>query len=257
MRTALLAFQSSLAHLQIHLALTERIVAFGRGDPTAIADPDAAQLATAVRNTGSQVFQISFDGAVLSLAASFEEFVTTLAERCLDMLPGVIARYEDLPVGISDANVKYTGEVLTHATRYQHLDPAHLVANLNSCFAGGTPYRLNSQALSLLDRNPGPTVLQEYLGERLGLKDLWNRISSCETINEWGQARTPNDTRAKAEAKLKEFMSDRNNIAHRGYGYQTLGPSSIRAYVLYFEALAPALVTTCEQHLSSLRIRTP
>ena len=110
---ALDIFLEELTHLKGYLALTEEIIAFGSTSETVGLPGQIAALKVNIQTAGSRVFQFTFDGAILILAANFEQFVTNTAVRFLETLPSHVPRYEGLPERIRDSNERYTGEALT------------------------------------------------------------------------------------------------------------------------------------------------
>jgi hypothetical protein len=62
---------------------------------------------------------------------------------------------------------------------------------------------------------------------------------------------TPTQTQALATAKLDSFMEYRNQIAHRGASYATLGSSVIVDFVTFFKCLVGALSSILLDYLAT------
>jgi len=54
-----------------------------------------------------------------------------------------------------------------------------------------------------------------------------------------------------AQGKLDQFMAYRNQIAHRGAHYSTLGPSTVQDFVVFFRCLMGALSLALEDHVAN------
>ncbi len=248
MRGSLLTFQSELGKLKLYLSVMDKVIRFGSTNTTSSWPAEADDLTKVVRASGLPVFQTSFDGALLSLAADFEQFISGIVSEFLDVLPSRITRYEDLPEKIRSCNEQLTGEVLVKKGRYASLDGHKLVKNLHDCLDGIQPYMLNTEAILIIERNLTSRELADFL-QRFGIRQFWEKISEDAKLQKWAGTTDSPNTLPRIQGKLNEFISDRNAVAHQGSSVISVGPSVILSYIEYFEALAPALLSMFEQYL--------
>lgn len=255
MRSALSEFLQDVNEVKVYLDLLQGMKDFARATTPAVVEARAQDFATQARMAGTPVIQIGYDGALLTLSASFEEFVANLLSRYTDSLPAVIQRYNDLPAELREQNQRRTGEVLRRYPhdRVQSFNPEDLVRNLYGCYyQGTTPYTLNGLAVALTDHNVNGDELSDVFG-RVGITKVWNRVGRKTQVQSWFGVTKVEDAQAQAKNKLDQLMIDRNHTAHRGSVYPSVGPGSLKGYVEYFEVIAPVLVTVCEDQLRTLR----
>lgn len=252
MQSVLSIFQDELARIKSYVAASEETIRFGSTPSSIQVPPEVSAFKAVIQAAGLRVFRTSFDGALLTLGASFEQFVRGIVSRFLETLPGQVHTYGDLPDAIQESNERLTGEALAgRLPNYLQINRSDLVQNLYNCQQGLTPYILNSQVIASSERNFTASELGEFL-RRLGITRLWDQISEESSVQSWAGANSVSTASPRVQVKLNEFISDRNNLAHRGSEVPSLGPSTIREYLDYFDVLGPALVHVCELYLQSI-----
>ncbi len=254
MRDVLGAFQSELARLKSYLSLTEQVIVFGSSSAGESWPAEATNLRNKIRTFGSRGFQTSYDGALLGLSADFEQLVSDMIVDFLTALPGRVARYADLPDRIRGSNEHYTGEALSKRGRYADLDRAKLIKNLHDCLNGIHPYLLNAEAIAIPERNLTTTELGAFVG-RLGIEGFWQKMGEDVGLQRWAGTSTSGYTVPRIQAKLNDFIKDRNSVAHQGSSTASVGTTVILDYIEYFGALAPALLVVLEQYLETILSR--
>ena len=251
MRNVLRTFQDELARIEAYIFVSEQTIQFGSASISPD-DPEVSSFHANVRAAGLRVFRTSFDGALLILAASFEQFAIGMVSRFLEMLPDHMPNYHQLPENIRESNERATGDALSgRLPNYLQLNVGDMVQNLFNCHQGSTPYVLNSQAIAVFERNLTSRELAAFL-RRIDVIHLWEQVSENASMQSWAGAIDAGSAFEKVRVKLNEFIEDRNNLAHRGALSPSIGSSLIHEYVEYFEVLGPALVTICETRLQPL-----
>ena len=253
MRDVLRAFEDEIARIETYVTISELTIRFGNVS-TSVIDSQVSSFQANVRAAGSLAFRTSFDGALLILAASFEQFAIGIVSRFLDELPGHQANYDELPGNIRESNERATGDALSGRLPYWvQVNSGDLVQNLFNCHQGLTPYVLNSQVIATSARNINSKELADFL-RRIDITQLWEQVSEQPSIQSWAEASDAGAAFPKVQVKLNELINDRNNLAHRGA--PSIGASSVHEYLQYFAALGPALVTVCETRLNSITVHS-
>ncbi|MDO8530806.1 MAG: HEPN domain-containing protein [Dehalococcoidia bacterium] len=256
MQTALTEFLRDVDEVKVYLDLLQGVMDFAVATTPAVEDAHAGGLAQRARDAGTPAIQIGHDGALLTLSASFEEFVANLVSRYAEGLPTVIKNYSSLPEKFRRAHERFTGEVLSRFPndRVRAFVPEVLVRNLYNCYQDAVPYKLNGQAVALTDNNISGSELATVF-TRVGISKVWEKVGKKTQVRDWFGATSAEDVGAGAKNKLDQFVIDRNHTIHRGAEYRPIGPDSLKSYLGYFSVLAPVLVTVCEDQLRTLERR--
>lgn len=253
MQSVLSIFQDELARIKSYVAASEETIRFGSSPSSIPVSPEVIAFKAVIQTAGLRVFRTSFDGALLTLGASFEQFVRGIVSRFLETLPGQVHTFGDLPEAIRESNERLTGEALARRLPdYLEMNRSDLVQNLYNCQHGLTPYVLNSQVIASSERNFTASELGDFLRRRLGITKLWEQMSEDTTVQRWAGTNNVGTVFRSVQARLNEFINDRNNLAHRGSGVPSIGASTIRGYLDFFDVLGPALVNVCELYLQSI-----
>ena len=117
MRNVLSTFQDELARIKAYILVSEQTIRFGSASISP-ADSEASSFQANVRSAGLRVFRTSFDGALLILAASFEQFAIGMVWRFLEVLPDHIPNYHELPENIREFNERATGDAFSGYRHY-------------------------------------------------------------------------------------------------------------------------------------------
>jgi len=210
-------------------------------------------LATRERMRVSREWEtVSLDGCLLSVAAEFELASRDLAEAASGRLASKVKRYQDIPEPIRVENVRLVGELLTaiNKPRTAHIDYIQVVEDVARCLTKGKPVRLYVSGFASHGRNLTSGELSE-LFSRLQVKDLWRKMSDAPELRGHLGTTTAETTAQLARNKLDAFIDTRNQIAHRGPNYQTVGSSVVLDYIDYFRSLVPALASVLDDHLTN------
>jgi RiboL-PSP-HEPN len=193
---------------------------------------------------------LTIDGCVLSLASQYELAARDMAETTVTRMASRFKKYGALPEKVRKNNVRFVGEYLTEIddTRRAHINYLTVVSNLARCTTKGKPISLFVEGFSMHQRNLRPGELTSLFA-RMEVKELWPKIGHNPWIR--GHLGTTGDATNAAREKLNAFIEDRNSIAHRGPGYQTLSATDVVSYINYFRALLWALADVLDAHVSS------
>ena len=250
MHTALSDFLTYIKAIERTIDLRADLVAFGQAPPNALNSAGTA-LRRSIRRVGLVGMQPSLDGAVLLIAAAFEQFVSDVMVAFAADLPNVVPQYRSLPGSVQSANERLTGEALNRSrARFTGYELQRFVDNLRNCQVGLTPYVLNGEAIALNSSNLNPGVLRELMS-RLGPQDVWTDMASTRALKNWSGRGGAKVAKSRAQNQLSEIIRNRNQIAHR-VGGTTPGPEVIRSYIRFERALARSLVKSLENYAMTL-----
>lgn len=192
---------------------------------------------------------ISLDGCVLSIAAEFELVARDLAEWLVGSMCLKVPTYNDLPDKMKKENVRQVGELLrlVGRPRVAHINYVGVVSDLAESVRVGTPVTLFAEGFAMHGQNMRAKQLAEIY-RRAQVKDLWQKLGA----DSWVRACFGGIARAEtaAKGKLDAFMEYRNQIAHRGASYHTMGPTVVLDYILFFRCLVGALAGVLDRHLA-------
>ena len=195
---------------------------------------------------------ITLDGSVLFLSSQFELTVRDMADSFVTAVAARFRRYADLPQGLRDENVRLIGILLQDTTRAQvaHVNSAQIIQELAQCLHKGSPVKLFSVGFALHERNMTSGMLAE-LFKRAEVRDLWRDIAKAAQVRAYFGNLNVDRTAELAKAKLNAFMEQRNQIAHRGPNYQTVGDTVVLDYIAFFRCIVPALADVLEGRLKA------
>ena len=232
--------------------LHDQLIAFGQAEPESV-PAVGSELHRVVSEIGQSVLQPVLNGAVLLVAAAFEQFVTDTIVEFSEQLPNIVSKYEQLPERIRSNNERMTGQAIgdnRYRNRFEVYELPRFVENLRNCQIGISPYFLNGQALALHNSNLNSQTLSQ-LTSRLGVEGIWALLGSSEVLKEWLELDDPRDIQNSAMRSLDELIDTRNKIAHR-VGVANPASNIVRRLVSFVKALAQALVAILNEYADSL-----
>ena len=255
MNTIVALFDNRLDNIERHVQLLDKLRALGsvreaRSIRRTRLGQTTLDLRQDIRSCRSWE-TIGVDGCVLSLCGEFELAARDLTERASELLAAKFKRYSHLPEPIRLKNVELVGELLSKRWRQKTsgVNYVQVVEDLNQCLTKEKPIRLYSAGFATHDHNLNSKWLAEIFG-RLEVEDLWRKIGPAPGMMAHFGTQTVETTAKAARDKLDSFMEVRNQIAHRGPNYQTVGSSVVLDYVAFFRLLVPALAGVLQDHLA-------
>jgi hypothetical protein len=234
------------------------------GDLRALAAAPAAATSTRTRigrlalSSQSRMHQalewetIALDGSILFLAAQFELAVRDMVEAFINAVARKFRRYPELPQEFRDNNLQLIGRLLQDARRAQlsHVDPNQVIQELSMCLRNGRPVRLFAVGFTLHERNMTSDQLSEIL-RRASVRNLWRQIALAAGVQSHLGVTNVGVVAELARRKLDGFMQQRNQIAHRGPNYQTVGDAIVLDYIAFFRDLVPTIADILEAKVAS------
>ena len=243
-------FLNRIRAIERTIDIREQLIEFGQVRGVS-SHPVGLNLRRSVRKVGLAGMQPISDGAVLLLAAAFEQFVSDVIVEFTTNLPNLVPVYQQLPNSVRSANERYTGEAIsTSRSRFSEYNLRRFVDNLRDCHAGVSPYTLNGEAMALNNRNLSQGVFQELIS-RLGMSDIWVNISATRSLQRWSGRGGSKVAQSRAKNKLNELIDQRNQIAH-GAARITLGPDVIREHIRFQRALSRGLEKAIDDFAATL-----
>ena len=243
-------FLTRIRAIEKTIDIREQLIEFGQVRQAA-PNPIALNLRRSVRNVGVAGMQPISDGAVLLLAAAFEQFVSDVIVEFANNLPNLVPVYQRLPNPVRSANERYTGEALSSSrSRFGAYNLRLFVDNLRDCQAGVTPYVLNGEAMALNSRNLTSGVFQDLMS-RIGISDIWVDISATQSLKRWSGRGGAKVAQSRGKNKLNELIEQRNQIAHR-VARTAPGPEVIRDHIRFQRVLSGSLEKAIDDFGASL-----
>lgn len=195
---------------------------------------------------------IALDGSILFLSSQFELAVRDMADSFVTTVAARFRRYTDLPQRFREENLRLIGILLQGTTRAQvaHVNSAQIVQELAQCMSRGHPVKLFSVGFALHERNMTSEMLVEMFS-RADVSDLWRGIATAAPVRAHFGNLNVDRTAEFAKAKLNGFMEQRNQIAHRGPNYQTVGDTVVLDYIAFFRCVVPAIADVLEAKLAA------
>ena len=195
---------------------------------------------------------ISLDGSILFLASQFESTIRDMAESFISNIGTKFRQYTDIPESIRNQNLKLIGRLLQDysKTQYAHISYNQVVQELADCLTKGTPVRLFALGFTFHEHNMNSGQLSE-LYHRAEIADFWRAVAAFPELKTYLQVNQTDLASRVAREKLDAFMEQRNQIAHRGPNYQTVGDAIVLDYIAFFKVLVPAIADVLETKLAT------
>jgi len=196
---------------------------------------------------------ISLEGALLYLAAMFEESVRETARKLALEVSLKATTYSSLPQSLRTNNRRAVGEVLRNpdSPRYSHLSLGVILQELTDVETNGAPpVRLFNDGLAANERNMRPNEITTIVG-RFGVKKLWEGVSNEQALQAYFGSTKADLTLKATHSKLNAFIDARNAAAHGGSSRTTIGASVLYDYLDFLDALSTSLATTLDRWLTT------
>jgi hypothetical protein len=196
---------------------------------------------------------MTHDGMIVLLAATYEVFARDTIEAICREIENQIPKFDDLDESIKSENARATGRILSRRSeqKYSQFDYVDLCKKIGTCVSGSAQYSLNSGPLAAHDRNLNVGELSG-LFKRVGIENLLDKIGASASIQQYFGTTEAASAKKAVCAKLTEFISLRNQVAHNGRGDSSVAPEAIMQWADYFIALAEALSLIAEQYCAAL-----
>jgi hypothetical protein len=256
MRAITALFYRRVEGIQHHVELVQELRLLGAAKTsTSIQKTIVGKRATEVQsrlNTDFQWQTISLDGCVLSLAGEFEHAALDLSEWLARTLCSRVATYSDLPSKIRDENLQLIGEALKNVGRpyLAHINYSQVIFDLYQSDTKGIPVTLFSRGFGMHNQNLRSEQLAHVFA-RSQVKDLWSKLGRNPWLRAYYNGIGVGKTAKLAAERLDDFMEYRNQVAHRGPSYASVGPTVVLDHVKFFRCLLGALALVLDEYQES------
>ncbi len=204
---------------------------------------EIAQLANDFINFKTVELASHHRGLIVVISGAFEQLVRRLIEDAVNHINGVTATFDEVPEGIQNQNIYFTGRALSAVREppdHLSVDYITMAIELGACRPGAQKFKLNAAAFAMFITNLTPLHLVEVC-RSVGVKldwDYFGRIAVFETIcGSKGTRATAN----AVSARLAESVKLRNRIAHTGAGGVTVSEDVVNGHLTFFRALGQTL----------------
>ena len=195
--------------------------------------------------------EVGFNGVMVSLAGTFEQFVRRLIRDGIIWINKSIIQFEKLQEPLRHQNLFLSGRALATV----HEPPAEitydyelLCKNLGTCRAAGGALVLNADAFAVGISNTHAKRIDESL-LRIGVEIDWDVFGRNTTLQRLlGETRV-RDTANQTQMWLKEFIVTRNRIAHSAVGGIQISETQLTTAIDVLAAFAPTLAQAVEEVL--------
>lgn len=195
-----------------------------------------------------------FDYAAFAVAlyASFEKFVESLIKAYVRLAARRLD-YAALPQKLTDKHLAGTAELLWRRVRlgegrYVGMSELGVVKNLFDCLSGAKPYTLNEAAIIAHDANLRAGEVDAVF-TAVGIEKICDRVCRADAMLAWYCAEQGLDTppqdgvkRTVIEARLKDIVERRNQVAHHGENpIELLGGAAMNDAINFIEGFSKSL----------------
>ena len=111
--------------------------------------------------------------------------------------------------------------------------------------------KILGEAFSDNERNFWPDEVENCL-KRIAIEKIWQKVSRDSAFQLAMGTTNPEIAEQVVRLKLKDALTKRNNIIHRGRLYYTPSESEVRECVEFFRALIMTFAEVMEKSLASL-----
>lgn len=204
---------------------------------------DALQLARDFMNAKNARIEGLLGPLLVRLLAALERYTRKLVEESVELYASRFTNYDQLAQAIKTRNIVLTGTLLKFSEsprEHLNLHLETLIANLASCQAGSTSYRLNPQAFGADVVGVGPLAIERAL-RNVGMKDWWDKLGAEPDLARTLGSKGARATGERAQARLEELWRWRNHLAHGGDDEVALTETQLRECLAFVEVFSTAL----------------
>ncbi|WP_422528513.1 HEPN domain-containing protein [Serratia fonticola] len=181
---------------------------------------------------------------LLFIVGRFESFVReTFEEFCKNIVIRA-NKFSQLPKDMRDNLIRYTSDVISNPRKYGHAENGvkSFVRILSKNLTDEEDLEeVNHQCLSITHDNMRPDIFND-LFKRVGVKNIWEKISQQSEMQVHFQTSDPNQTKNKAETFLNILMDKRNSIAHPSRSVTWSDSEYISTSLKFFKALSSVII---------------
>lgn len=203
-----LAFVTTASQLRPRLA-----EALQWGGPTG-----TVQLAQRFMNAKEARPEGIYGPLLIRLMASFERYLRLLIVESLEHHASTAKTFDELPRKLTNRNLILTGRILANLETprdYLSFNVEELIANLASCKAGSSSFKLNPHAFSASVIGVNPAAIDKAL-ESIEVDGCWDTIGSDAKLEALLGTKGARTTGSQSAERLKELSRWRNHLAHGG-----------------------------------------
>lgn len=236
-------FRNLLAFLKVANYLRPKLGEVLNWNDWTTLDEHSKDLATQFMGQKDYNLEVGYNGMIVSIAASFEEFVRQLIREAVVEICRRVKTYQKLKKRFQELHLVSTG----HALASLHNPPIEstynyekMCQNLGNCYSGTTSLTLNEDVF----HSKLPGMNKESLDkafERINVTLEWDDIGKNANLQAVLQLEGARDTAKGAGEWLDDFAVQRNRIAHTGVSKFLVKLSDIEEAIAFFDVFTPAL----------------
>lgn len=158
------------------------------------------------------------NGQYVVVCAAFEKFLRESLETAINDISQKTKSFQELDPLLVNRNMIETGRLLMRVENpsdHVPIDIFELCKNLGGCHPNSTDFKLNADAISLLN---GVKEIDKYLDylRLCGIKIDWDKLCQDKEIQKRFGTKATRETTKKSAEFLTNLVRIRNRIAHTG-----------------------------------------
>jgi hypothetical protein len=255
-------FQDAVKQLQASIAETKSLLAFLKSAnhfrPRAAEvlnyqdwddmDTQVKALATEYMNQKDYNIEVAFNGLMVSLSSSFEQFVRRLIRESVGEICRRAQRYDNLQEKVRRQHLLRSGHALATIMEppvEAGYDYDLICKNLGNCYAGGDQLTLNASVFYIrLAGMTAETITEAF--DRIDVSIDWDEFGRDGGMRRALGISGTREAKKETIDWLEAFTKKRNKIAHTGVAGYLTKLTEIEESVAFFEAFAPVLARAAE-----------
>jgi hypothetical protein len=189
---------------------------------------------------------------LVRLMAVFERYLRLLIVEGLEHYMSTAKKFDDLPQKLVNRNLILTGRILANVESprdYLSFNIETLIANLASCKAGSSTFKLNAHAFSATVTGISPVAIDRAL-ESIEVNECWDTIGSDTRLEKLLGTKGARATGSQSAERLKELSRWRNHLAHGGDEIAST-ESQLRDALDFVSAFCISLDAAVKKHLNA------
>jgi hypothetical protein len=191
-----------------------------------------------------------YRGIVIILGGAFEQFIRGLLHDAVLSVRRSVKKYDALGEHIKKENMRRTGQALDSIFEpldHFDFDYYELCKNIGTCIPGSEEFMLNANVFSIYVSNLTPEHLTKAVA-RLGVSLNWDDVGGDAGLQELLGGSGARETANDVQDYLKEFIKNRNKLAHTGSGL-TFTSEEVEEFLKFFRLLGKRLVQVLEKQV--------
>ncbi|NVO30242.1 HEPN domain-containing protein [Hymenobacter lapidiphilus] len=203
-------------------------------------------------STSSLFSIVAYEGSFLSVCAEFELCIREMIEKYVDLLSAKCGLFTHMPEVIRNFYPHGCASIMSNITqdKFKHISIDIIINSLIS-IKKNKSFNLVPEVFSDNERNFKSNLIDEIFSKRIGVKDLWKRISREAEMQNYFPGSSVENVERLSKLKLDDFIQKRNEVIHRGRSYYAPSTGDVKDCIKFFKCIVTCIATILSSSLAA------